>query len=121
VRIVIDVLPNCSRSEKLSMTMDAKDFRAYLEQHYTSDFAKFVCQELSFLVPVAFVMIDTLDDLRTHITRCHDMISQECQSLYFYPDNRSPLEIRKPTLGLLEQLRQEIFELIARKRRQIGK
>jgi hypothetical protein len=109
-----------SRSGKLSIDMNAAAFRLYVDEELGAEYPKFVCNELAFNIPMSFALIYTIDDLRTHISRCVDKISEQSKSYFFYSDNRTKLEITPTTLGSIEKLRKDILRVMTRKKRKIG-
>lgn len=57
--------------------MNSTNFRLYIKQQYNENIARFVCEELLLLVPIAFVALHDIQELKTHIDHRYDKVTED--------------------------------------------
>lgn len=102
------------------MDMNASSFHRYVEQELGPDYAKFICDELAFVIPMSFAFFDTIDDVRSHIYRCTANMTDPSRARFFYCDKAGQPEIKSTMLGTIEKLRQDVWSVMNRKRKTMG-
>ncbi|CAM4877478.1 unnamed protein product [Rotaria socialis] len=108
---------------KLHIDMTAQCFRSFIKQQLTEEVATFICEELLFLVPIAFTSVNNLEELKMNIARRYEKISQNSKSIFYYTNAQDKLEILPMPLAMIDKIRQDVHNLMNKKqkRKHFGK
>lgn len=88
--------------------MNSDNFRSYIVREYSEDVARFICEELSFLVPITFTTMNNIQDLRIHINRREKRISDYSKSIFYFTNTNNEIEILPTSISVIDKIRQEI-------------
>ncbi|CAF3035216.1 unnamed protein product [Rotaria socialis] len=106
----------------LSLDMNTDLFWTYIKQRFNKDFANLVCHELNFFVPIAFNSVENLDSLKKYIDRRLEKLDANSIKIYFEHegDCQSKLIMNNAYLMVLDNFREEITQLINKKKKPFG-
>ncbi|CAF3512245.1 unnamed protein product [Rotaria socialis] len=102
---------------KLHIDMTAQCFRSFIKQQLTEEVATFICEELLFLVPIAFTSVNNLEELKMNIARRYEKISQNSKSIFYYTNAQDKLEILPMPLAMIDKIRQDVHNLMNKKQK----
>ena len=74
------------------MDMNAAAFRLYVEQELGAEYARFVCEELAFVIPMSFAFVQKSMIFEPTSTDVRENLSDQSRARFFYCDKVTQLE-----------------------------